>query len=101
MDLLAFNTLGLLVREMRRNGRRLDFVGLSNTLLTDSHVSFLDLIGVLESLPRSPADSQKRPALEIKQTTLSAPVRERLMVAGNHAGLNARLSAPSGPASRF
>ena len=84
---------------MRRNGLRIDFIGLSDTLLTDSHV--LDLVGLLESLPRAPAASQKRPALEIKQTTLSAPVRKRLMAAGNHAGIDVRLSAPSGPASRF
>ena len=101
MDRRAFTAVGLLVREMRRNGRRIDFVGLTNTLLTDSDVLYL--VGVLESLPRPPADSQMRPSpkLEIKQTTLSAPVRERLMAAGKYAGIDVRLSAPSGPASRF
>ena len=101
MDRRAFTAVGLLVREMRRNGRRIDFVGLTNTLLTDSDVLYL--VGVLESFPCPPADSQMRPSpkLEIKQTTLSAPVRERLMAAGKCAGIDVRLSAPSGPASRF
>ena len=89
MDRRAFTTVGLLVREMRRNGRSIDFVGLTNTLLTDSDV--LHLVSVLESLPSPQADSKMRPSLqlEIKQTALTAPVRERLMAAGNAAALSA------------
>ena len=76
MDQRAFNTVGLLVREMLRNGRHIDFVGLSNTLLTDSDVLYL--AGVLESLKPPPLTSLPR-----------------------NAGIHVRLSAPTGPASRF
>ncbi len=86
---------------MRRNGRRIDFVGLTNTLLTDSDVLYL--VGVLESLPRPPADSQMCPSpkLEIKQTTLSAPVRERLMAAGKYAGRGASMFVSAPPADQL
>ncbi len=99
LDPRAFATVRLLVREMRSDRRRINFVGLTNTLLTESHL--LDLAGVLESLAPRPLTFLPRPKLEINQTTLSAPVRERLMAAGNNAGINVILSAPSGPASRF
>ena len=83
MDQWAFTTVGLLVREMRRNGRSIDFVGLTNTQLTDSDVLYL--VGVLEFLLRPQAGLHMRPSpqLEIKQTTLSAPVCKQLMAAGN------------------
>jgi len=84
---------------MRSNRLRIDFVGLTNTLLTESHA--FDLAGVLESLKPPPLTSLPRPKLEIQDTTLSAPVRERLMEAGNNAGIHVRLSAPTGPASHF
>ena len=99
MDPQALTTVGLFVREMRSNRRRIDFVGLTNTLLTESNVLYL--AGVLESLKPSPLTSLPRPKLEIQDTTLSAPVRERLMEAGNNAGIHVRLSAPTGPASHF
>ena len=99
MDPQALTTVGLFVREMRSNRRRIDFVGLTNTLLTESHV--FDLAGVLESQAPRPLTSMPRPKLEINQTTLSAPVRERLIAAGNKAGIHVILSAPSGPASRW
>ena len=91
----------LFVREMHSNRLSIDFVGLENTLMTESNVLYL--AGVLESLKPEPhlRASLPRPKLEIQDTTLSAPVRERLMEAGNNAGIHVRLSAPTGPASRF
>ena len=86
-------TVGLFVCEMGSNSRRINFVGLTNTLLTESNVLYL--AGVLESLkPESRLRaSLPRPKLEIQNTTLSAPLRERLIEAGNNAGINVRLSA--------
>ena len=86
-------TVGLFVREMGSNSRRINFVGLTNTLLTESNVLYL--AGVLESLKPGPRlrASLPRPKLEIQNTTLSAPLRERLIEAGNNAGINVRLSA--------
>ena len=86
-------TVGLFVREMGSNSRRINFVGLTNTLLTESNVLYL--AGVLESLKPEPRlrASLPRPKLEIQNTTLSAPLRERLIEAGNNAGINVRLSA--------
>ena len=93
MDPQALTTVGLFVREMRSNRRRIDFVGLTNTLLTESNVLYL--AGVLESLKPEPhlRASLPRPKLEIQNTWLSAPVRKRLMEAGFNAGINVRLSA--------
>ena len=99
MDPQTLTTVGLFVREMSSNRRRIDFVGLTNTLLTESNVLYL--AGVLESLKPPPLTSLPRQKLEIQDTTLSAPVLERLMEAGNNAGIHVRLSAPTGPASRF
>jgi len=78
---------------MGSNSRRINFVGLTNTLLTESNVLYL--AGVLESLKPEPRlrASLPRPKLEIQNTTLSAPLRERLIEAGNNAGINVRLSA--------
>jgi hypothetical protein len=86
-------TVGLFVREMGSNSRRIDFVGLTNTLLTESNVLYL--AGVLESLRPEPRlrAHLPRPKLEIQNTSLSAPVRERLMRAGNNAGIDVLLSA--------
>ena len=84
---------------MGSNSRRINFVGLTNTLLTESNVLYL--AGVLESLKPPPLTSLPRPKLEIQNTWLSAPVRKRLMEAGFNAGINVRLSAPTGPASHF
>lgn len=85
-------TVGLFVREMGSNSRRIDFVGLTNTLLTESNVLYL--AGVLESLRPEPhlRAHLPRPKLEIQNTSLSAPVRERLMKAGNNAGIDVLLS---------
>jgi hypothetical protein len=74
---------------MGSNSRRIDFVGLTNTLLTESNVLYLT--GVLESL--RPESRLPRPKLEIQNTSLSAPVRERLMRAGNNAVIDVLLSA--------
>ena len=59
--LLGASTAHLLLRRIYLVGQ----LGLTNTLRNHSDVPYL--VGVLASLPRAPADSQRRP----KQTTLS------------------------------
>ena len=77
---------------MPSDRRRINFVGLTNTLLTESNVLYL--AGVLESLRPEPhlRAHLPRPKLEMQNTSLSAPVRERLMKAGNNAGIDVLLS---------
>ena len=97
MDSRGLYAVGLFLQEINRTRRHIDFVGLSNTLLTEGNVLYL--LGLLERLnvPLPSAASQRRPRIEIMQTTLSATLREKLLAAGERAGIDIRLSAPSGP----
>ena len=56
MDWRPFTTVGLLVREMSRNERSINFVGLTNTLLTDSDV--LHLAHAMETSATGPRQPQ-------------------------------------------
>ena len=97
MDSRGLYTVGLFLQEINRTRRRIDFVGLSNTLLTEDNVFYL--LGLLQCLnvPLPSAASQRRPRIEMLQTRLSATLREQLLAAGERAGIDILLSAPSGP----
>ena len=78
-----------LVRVMRSNGRRLDFLGLTGTMLGDGEARLL--ADALNALPaRDPAAEDE--IIELKQVHLSEPVRDQLAAAGTRAGVDVRLS---------
>jgi hypothetical protein len=75
-----------LVRVMRSNGRRLDFLGLTGTMLGDGETR--SLADALNALPaRGPAAKAESPpeTIELKQVHLSEPVRDQLTKAGTRA----------------
>ena len=87
-----------LVRVMRSNGRRLDFLGLTGTMLGDGEAR--SLADALNALPaRGPA--AKAETIELKQVHLSEPVRDQLTKAGTRAGVEVLLSRINGPALRI
>ena len=92
---LAFAAVVNLVREMRSDGRRLDFLGLTETMLGDGEARLL--ADALNALPaRKPAAEAE--TIELLQVRLSEPVREQLTTAGTRAGVNVLLSRVNGPA---
>ncbi len=97
---LACAAIVHLVRVMRSNGRRLDFlpVGLTGTMLSDGEARLL--ADALNALPaRDPA--AKAETIELKQVHLSEPVRDQLTKAGTRAGVDDLLSQVNGPALRI
>ena len=80
---------------MRNNGRRIDFIGLTGTLLTDGAACLI--ADALRSLPdRDPAYEPE--TLEMLQIALSAETRHELKVAAERSGVSVLLSRPNGPA---
>jgi hypothetical protein len=92
---LAFAAVVHLVRVMRSNGRRLDFLGLTGTMLGDGEARLL--ADSLNALPaRKPAAEAE--TIELLQVRLSEPVRDQLTTAGTRAGVKVLLSRVNGPA---
>lgn len=92
---LAFAAVVSLVRVMRSDGRRLDFLGLTGSMLSDGEARLL--ADALNALPaREPAAEAE--TIELLQVRLSEPVREQLTTAGTRAGVNVLLSRVNGPA---
>ncbi len=88
-----------LVRVMRSNGSRLNFLGLTGTMLGEGETrSLADALNAC--LPaRGPA--AKAETIELKQVHLSEPVRDQLTKAGKRAGFEVLLSRINGPALRI
>jgi hypothetical protein len=94
---LAFAAVVSLVRVMRSDGRRLDFLGLTGSMLSDGEACLL--ADALNALPaREPATKAKAETIELLQVRLSEPVRDQLTTAGTRAGVNVLLSQVNGPA---
>ena len=95
---LACAAIVHLVRVMRSNSRRLDFLGLTGNMLGDGEARLL--ADALNALPaRDPA--AKAETIELKQVHLSEPVRDQLTKAGTRSGVDVLLSQVNGPALRI
>ena len=92
---MAWAAVVRLVRAMRSGGRRLDFLGLTGTMLSDADASWL--AGALNSLPaRNPAAEPE--IIDIQQVPLSEPVRRQHMTTGERNGIKVLLSRANGSA---
>ena len=106
MEGQAFRAVVNLVRAMRDNGRRINFIGLTGTMLSNDDASAL--AAALNSLADRDAgslasqESQEIPesaeTLEILQVSLSAEARAELKAASARSGVNVLLSRVNGPA---
>jgi hypothetical protein len=105
MEGRAFRAVVKLVRAMRNNGRRINFIGLTGTMLSNQDAS--ELASALNSLADRDAtsasqESQEIPdsteTLEILQVSLSAEARAELKAASARSGVNVLLSRVNGPA---
>ena len=105
MEGRAFRAVVKLVRAMRNNGRRINFIGLTGTMLSNQDAS--ELASALNSLADRAAtsaiqESQEIPdsaeTLEILQVSLSAEARAELREASARSGVNVLLSRVNGPA---
>ena len=95
-----------LVRSMRNNGRRINFIGLTGTLLSNDDASAL--ASALNSLADNDAASSASQesqdisdsgeTLEILQVSLSAQARAELQAASVRSGVYVLLSRVNGPA---
>ena len=84
-----------LVRVMRSDGSRIDFLGLTGSMLGDGEARLLaDALNALSA--RKPAAEAE--TIELLQVLLSEPVREQLTTVGKRAGVNVLLSRSNGPA---
>ena len=88
-----------MVRVMRDNGRRIDFICLTGTMISDGDASAL--VSALNSLAdrdatRPSEDSAQ--TLEILQVPLSAAARDELIAASARSGVNVLLSRVNRPA---
>ena len=82
---------------MRSNGRRLDFLGLTGTMLGDGEArSLADALNALSD--RDPEVLAE--TIEFKQVHLSESVRDLLTKAGTRAGVDVLFSQVDGPALR-
>ena len=97
MEGRAFRAVVRLVRAMRDNGRRINFIGLTGTMLSNDDASAL--ASALNSLAdAAPASQERAETLEILQVPLSANARAELAAASARSGVNVLLSRINGPA---
>ena len=97
MEGRAFRAVVRLVRAMRDNGRRINFIGLTGTMLSNDDASAL--ASALNSLAdAAPASQERAETLEILQVPLSANARAELAAASARSGVNVLLSRVNGPA---
>jgi hypothetical protein len=106
MEGQAFRAVVKLVRSMRNNGRRINFIGLTGTMLSNDDASAL--ASALNSLADNDAASSASQesqdisdsgeTLEILQVSLSAQARAELQAASVRSGVNVLLSRVNGPA---
>ena len=95
----AFNAVLRFVMSMRDNGRKLEFLGLSTTSLTNYQGRRLaDMIRLLGPTDRGRDEWEK---IELLRIGFSAPTRAALKDAGDRCGVNVILSRDRGPALRF
>ena len=92
---------------MRDNGHRINFIGLTGTMLSNDDASAAALASALNTLAGREAtlasqESQEIPesaeTLEILQVSLSAEARAELKAASARSGVNVLLSRVNGPA---
>ena len=82
---------------MRSSGRRIVFIGLTGTMLTEEAVG--SLMGALSSLPSR--DTAEEPeTLEVLCNQMSESARAELKLADVQTGVNVLLSRPNGQALR-
>ena len=100
MEGAAFRAVVRLVRAMRDNGRRINFIGLTGTMISNEDASAL--ASALNSLTdcdaTPPIAEESAQTLEILQVPLSAAAREELRAASARSGVNVLLSRVNGPA---
>ena len=95
---LALAAVVRLVSAMRSSGRRLDFLGLTGTMLSDEAARLL--AGALNTLPaRDPAAEAE--TVEILQVALGEQASSQLQTAGERACVKVLLSRANGPALRL
>jgi hypothetical protein len=88
-----------LIENMRNDGRRMRFIGLSNTLLDDRHGRII--ARALNSLSRWPlAPGQEPETLDMHRMVFQHVTRQSLLAEARLAGVNLLLSHPNGPALR-
>ena len=92
---LTWRAIVTLVREMRDHCR-VDFIGLTRTVLVDA--DFEELATGLESLPAPSQGGRSPEVLELLRMDASADVRRRLVKAGEDAGVKVLMSRVGGPA---
>lgn len=93
----AAQALVRLIRGMRNNGRRIRFIGVTNTLLSDSDA--LLIASALCSLNKLGPDEEPE-TLEMLRMGFNSATRRALIAAAKCAGINLLLSHPNGPALR-
>ena len=99
MEGAAFRAVVRLVRAMRCNGRRINFIGLTGTMISNENA--LALASALNSLADRDATrprEDRAQTLEILQVPLSAAARDELIAASARSGVNVLLSRVNGPA---
>ena len=99
MEGRAFRAVVRLVRAMRDNGRRIDFIGLTGTMLSNDDASTLaSALNSLADRDATPASQERAETLEILQVPLSANARAELAAASARSGVNVLMSRVNGPA---
>ena len=99
MEGRAFRAVVRLVRAMRDNGRRINFIGLTGTMISDDDASALaDALNFLADRDAAPAIQERAETLEILQVPLSANARAELAAASARSGVNVLMSRLNGPA---
>ena len=83
-----------LLLSMRDCGRRMTFIGLTNTLLNDSQARLI--AGALRRLTATLAPDEEPETLEMLQMVFQAETRTELLAAAQRAGVNLLLSDPNG-----
>ena len=79
---------------MRDCGRRMTFIGLTNTLLNDSQARLI--AGALRRLTATLAPGETPETLEMLRMVFQAETRTELLAAAQRAGINLLLSDPNG-----